>query len=99
MRRMNTQIAIRIIGPALTVSRAAGTKVLSYRAALSPSLVMACHAAVADGIFLSMCADLPDYKDTLNLPQTDFPMRAGLPTARGPNVLYWESRRLSAAAR
>ncbi|MFU8834160.1 MAG: isoleucine--tRNA ligase [Roseovarius sp.] len=26
-----------------------------------------------------MCADLPDYKDTLNLPETDFPMRAGLP--------------------
>ncbi len=29
-----------------------------------------------------MCADTPetpDYKDTLNLPQTDFPMRAGLP--------------------
>jgi isoleucyl-tRNA synthetase len=27
-----------------------------------------------------MCADTPDYKDTLNLPKTDFPMRAGLPT-------------------
>ncbi|MGP6088233.1 isoleucine--tRNA ligase [Antarctobacter jejuensis] len=28
-----------------------------------------------------MCADttLPDYKDTLSLPKTDFPMRAGLP--------------------
>ncbi|MEM7472014.1 MAG: isoleucine--tRNA ligase [Pseudomonadota bacterium] len=28
-----------------------------------------------------MCADTPEvsYKDTLNLPQTDFPMRAGLP--------------------
>ena len=26
-----------------------------------------------------MCADTPDYRDTLNLPQTDFPMRAGLP--------------------
>ncbi|MBS9715860.1 isoleucine--tRNA ligase [Pseudohalocynthiibacter aestuariivivens] len=26
-----------------------------------------------------MCADTPDYKETLNLPQTDFPMRAGLP--------------------
>ena len=31
-----------------------------------------------------MCADTPDtpaadYKDTLHLPQTDFPMRAGLP--------------------
>ncbi|MSU92230.1 isoleucine--tRNA ligase [Rhodobacteraceae bacterium 2CG4] len=26
-----------------------------------------------------MCADTPDYKDTLNLPTTEFPMRAGLP--------------------
>ncbi len=26
-----------------------------------------------------MCADTPDYKDTLFLPETDFPMRAGLP--------------------
>jgi isoleucyl-tRNA synthetase len=26
-----------------------------------------------------MCADTPDYKETLNLPVTDFPMRAGLP--------------------
>jgi isoleucyl-tRNA synthetase len=26
-----------------------------------------------------MCAEKTDYKDTLNLPKTDFPMRAGLP--------------------
>ncbi|MEC8040435.1 MAG: isoleucine--tRNA ligase [Pseudomonadota bacterium] len=26
-----------------------------------------------------MCADTPEYKETLNLPKTDFPMRAGLP--------------------
>ncbi|KQB95797.1 isoleucine--tRNA ligase [Loktanella sp. 1ANDIMAR09] len=26
-----------------------------------------------------MCAETPDYKQTLNLPKTDFPMRAGLP--------------------
>ncbi|SLN72666.1 Isoleucine--tRNA ligase [Roseovarius albus] len=26
-----------------------------------------------------MCADMPEYKETLNLPETDFPMRAGLP--------------------
>ncbi|MEL6511390.1 MAG: isoleucine--tRNA ligase [Pseudomonadota bacterium] len=26
-----------------------------------------------------MAAETPDYKDTLNLPKTDFPMRAGLP--------------------
>jgi isoleucyl-tRNA synthetase len=37
-----------------------------------------------------MCADTPDYKDTLNLPVTDFPMRAGLP-AREPGWLErWE---------
>ncbi|TCO71182.1 isoleucine--tRNA ligase [Rhodovulum euryhalinum] len=30
-----------------------------------------------------MCADMPDYKDTIFLPETDFPMRAGLP-AREP---------------
>ena len=26
-----------------------------------------------------MCAEIVDYKNTLNLPKTDFPMRAGLP--------------------
>ena len=26
-----------------------------------------------------MCAEKTDYKSTLNLPKTDFPMRAGLP--------------------
>ena len=26
-----------------------------------------------------MSAETPDYKNTLNLPKTDFPMRAGLP--------------------
>ena len=37
-----------------------------------------------------MCADTPDYKDSLNLPVTDFPMRAGLP-AREPGWLArWE---------
>ena len=37
-----------------------------------------------------MCADTPDYKDTLNLPKTDFPMRAGLP-GREPGWLErWE---------
>jgi isoleucyl-tRNA synthetase len=37
-----------------------------------------------------MCADTPDYKDTLNLPETDFPMRAGLP-GREPGWLErWE---------
>ncbi|MCR8725119.1 isoleucine--tRNA ligase [Frigidibacter sp. ROC022] len=37
-----------------------------------------------------MCAETPDYKSTLNLPKTDFPMRAGLP-AREPGWLErWE---------
>ena len=40
-----------------------------------------------------MCSDTPqtpDYKDTLNLPETEFPMRAGLP-AREPGWLArWE---------
>ena len=34
-----------------------------------------------------MCAEtpdqMPDYKDTLNLPKTDFPMRGNLPQLRG----------------
>ncbi|MEC8210471.1 MAG: isoleucine--tRNA ligase, partial [Pseudomonadota bacterium] len=34
--------------------------------------------------------DLRDYRETLNLPQTDFPMKAGLPK-REPEILaYWE---------
>ena len=38
--------------------------------------------------------DLRDYRETLNLPQTDFPMKAGLPK-REPEILaYWEKIRL-----
>jgi isoleucyl-tRNA synthetase len=37
-----------------------------------------------------MCADTPDYKDTLNLPQTDFPMRAGLPQREPEWLARWE---------
>ncbi|MFV0360514.1 isoleucine--tRNA ligase [Tropicimonas sp.] len=42
-----------------------------------------------------MCADtpettLPDYKDTLNLPKTDFPMRAGLPNREPGWLKHWE---------
>ena len=37
-----------------------------------------------------MCADMPDYRPTVFLPETDFPMRAGLP-AREPDWLArWE---------
>ncbi|ARE39930.1 Isoleucyl-tRNA synthetase [Rhodovulum sp. P5] len=37
-----------------------------------------------------MCADMPDYKDTLNLPETDFPMRAGLPKREPAWLARWE---------
>ena len=41
-----------------------------------------------------MCADtpttdLPDYKATLNLPKTDFPMRAGLPRREPEWLARW----------
>ncbi|MFA3918615.1 isoleucine--tRNA ligase [Ruegeria hyattellae] len=41
-----------------------------------------------------MCADTthtPDYKDTLNLPKTDFPMRAGLPKREPTWLERWET--------
>ncbi|WP_209505473.1 MULTISPECIES: isoleucine--tRNA ligase [unclassified Ruegeria] len=41
-----------------------------------------------------MCADTtqtPDYKDTLNLPKTDFPMRAGLPAREPAWLERWET--------
>ncbi|MBS8228684.1 isoleucine--tRNA ligase [Vannielia litorea] len=37
-----------------------------------------------------MCAETPDYKDTLNLPQTEFPMRAGLPKREPGWLARWE---------
>ena len=37
-----------------------------------------------------MCADTPDYKDTLTLPETDFPMRAGLPKREPDWLDRWE---------
>ena len=36
-----------------------------------------------------MCADTPDYKDTLNLPETEFPMRAGLPNREPAWLEKW----------
>jgi isoleucyl-tRNA synthetase len=37
---------------------------------------------------------MSSYKDTLNLPKTDFPMKAGL-TAREPEILAkWEKGKL-----
>ena len=41
-----------------------------------------------------MCADTtatPDYKDTLNLPKTEFPMRAGLPKREPEWLARWEA--------
>ena len=37
-----------------------------------------------------MCADTPEYKDTLFLPETDFPMRAGLPAREPEWLARWE---------
>ncbi|EBA13061.1 isoleucine--tRNA ligase [Roseobacter sp. CCS2] len=37
-----------------------------------------------------MCAETPDYKQTLNLPRTDFPMRAGLPKREPEWLERWE---------
>ncbi len=41
-----------------------------------------------------MCAETPDYKDTLNLPQTDFPMRAGLPKREPEWLSRWNDMRI-----
>ncbi len=49
-----------------------------------------------------MCADTsqtPDYKTTLNLPQTDFPMRAGLPKREPETLARWEKMDLYARSR
>jgi len=37
-----------------------------------------------------MCADTPDYRDTVFLPETDFPMRAGLPQREPEWLARWE---------
>ena len=37
-----------------------------------------------------MCAETPDYKDTLTLPKTEFPMRAGLPKREPEWLERWE---------
>ena len=37
-----------------------------------------------------MCADTPEYKDTLTLPVTEFPMRAGLPKREPEWLARWE---------
>ena len=44
-----------------------------------------------------MCADTPEYKSTLNLPKTDFPMRAGLVKREPSRQAHWEKLNLYAA--
>ena len=41
-----------------------------------------------------MCSETPDYKDTLNLPKTDFPMRAGLPKREPEWLDRWNKLRI-----
>ncbi|WP_127903107.1 isoleucine--tRNA ligase [Solirhodobacter olei] len=41
-----------------------------------------------------MCADLPDYRNTVFLPETDFPMRAGLPQREPEWLARWERLRI-----
>ncbi len=41
-----------------------------------------------------MCAETPDYKHTLNLPQTDFPMRAGLPKREPEWLSRWNEMKI-----
>ena len=41
-----------------------------------------------------MSAETPDYKTTLNLPKTDFPMRAGLPKKEPEILARWKQMNL-----
>ena len=41
-----------------------------------------------------MAVDTPDYKDTLNLPKTDFPMRAGLPKREPDWLARWNDMKI-----
>jgi isoleucyl-tRNA synthetase len=42
---------------------------------------------------------MSDWKDTVNLPRTDFPMRANLPTTEPQVIARWEAERLYARVR
>lgn len=37
---------------------------------------------------------MTNYKDTLNLPETDFPMKAGLPQTEPATLLWWEEKKI-----
>ncbi|MEL7255769.1 MAG: isoleucine--tRNA ligase [Pseudomonadota bacterium] len=41
-----------------------------------------------------MAVETPDYKDTLNLPKTDFPMRAGLPKREPDWLARWNDMKI-----
>ena len=41
-----------------------------------------------------MCIDCKDYNATLNLPKTDFPMRAGLPKSEPVMLKQWEDEKI-----
>ena len=41
-------------------------------------------------------ADAPDYKATLNLPRTEFPMKADLPRREPQQLAAWEAMGLEA---
>ena len=41
-----------------------------------------------------MCKDCKDYNATLNLPKTDFPMRAGLPKSEPVTLRQWEDEKV-----
>ena len=41
-----------------------------------------------------MCKDCKDYNATLNLPKTDFPMRAGLPKSEPVTLKQWEEEKV-----
>ncbi|HEX4933028.1 MAG TPA: class I tRNA ligase family protein, partial [Gemmatimonadaceae bacterium] len=42
---------------------------------------------------------MPEWKDTVNLPRTDFPMKANLPTSEPEALARWEEMNLYAAIR
>ena len=41
-----------------------------------------------------MCKDCKDYNATLNLPKTDFPMRASLPKSEPVTLKQWEEEKV-----
>jgi isoleucyl-tRNA synthetase len=46
------------------------------------------------GAFLLGAEHMPGYRDTLNLPRTDFPMKADLPKREPERLAWWSERGL-----